>query len=112
MPGLILYSGALARVPWNGGLTWLHLQFLLGLRRLGWDVLFLDRIEREICVDRAGRPASFEESANLRYFLQVMKAFDLRESFSLSVGRREPTIGLTRREVLQRAASAELLLNV
>ncbi len=55
MAGLILYSGALAQVPRQGGLTWLHLQFLLGLRRLGWDVLFLDRLEPEMCVDATGR---------------------------------------------------------
>src|SRR5262245_5987843 len=108
MPGLILYSGALARVARNGGLTWLHLQFLLGLRRLGWEVLFLDRIEPEMCVDSAGRPASFEDSENLRYFLAVMKAFGLHESFSLSCHGCEQTVGLARREVLKRAAAADL----
>src|SRR5262245_33866494 len=109
MRGLILYSGALAQVPRQGGLTWLHLQFLLGLRRLGWDVLFLDRLEPEMCTDRAGLSAPFNESENLRYFLQVMKCFDLQESFSLSY--RDQTIGLARREVLQRATHAEMLLN-
>jgi hypothetical protein len=110
--GLILYSGALARVPRNGGLTWLHLQFLLGLRRLGWEVLFLDWIEPEMCVDSAGRPASFEDSENLRYFLAVMRAFGLHESFSLTCRGGAQTTGLARREVLERAARADILLNV
>ncbi len=88
MRGLILYSGSLAQVPRQGGLTWLHLQFLLGLRRLGWDVLFLDRLEPEMCVDGAGRPATVEESENLRYFLKVMREFGLAESFSLRCRQR------------------------
>ena len=110
--GLILYSGALAQVPRNGGLTWLHLQFLLGFRRLGWDVLFLDRLEPEMCVDQAGRPADLEGSENVRYFLEVMNAFDLRSSFSLVCNRGERTMGLARPDVLKRAAGAELFLNV
>jgi hypothetical protein len=110
--GLILYSGALAQVPRRGGLTWLHLQFILGLRRLGRDVLFLDRLEPEMSVDRTGRPAALEDSENLRYFLQVMNAFDLMGSFSLICDRGDETVGLTRREVLKRAAGADLLLNV
>ena len=110
--GLILYSGALAQVPRNGGLTWLHLQFLLGFRRLGWEVLFLDRLEPEMCVDRTGRPADLEGSENVRYFLDVMNAFELRSSFSLVCNRGERTIGLARAEVLKRAAGADLFLNV
>src|SRR5438093_8883980 len=82
--GLIVYSGALAQVPRQGGLTWLHLQFLLGLRRLGWDVLFLDRLSPEMCVDEVGQPARFEDSLNVRYFLRVMRDFGLGEAFSLS----------------------------
>ena len=54
MAGLILYTGSMAQVPRKRGLTWLHLQFMLGLRRLGWDVLFIDRLEPERYVDSAG----------------------------------------------------------
>jgi len=112
MSGLILYSGALAQVPRQGGLTWLHLQFLLGLRRLGWNVLFLDRLEPEMCVDNAGRLAAFEDSDNLRYFLTVMQAFGLADDFSLTCNRGDRTIGIPRQQVLERAGEAELVLNV
>jgi hypothetical protein len=112
MRGLVLYSGALAQVPRQGGLTWLHLQFLLGLRRLGWDVLFLDRLTPPMCADAAGGPARMEESLNLRYFLRVMEDFGLGGAFSLSLDRPDRVIGLSRREVLERAAHASLLLNV
>jgi hypothetical protein len=110
--GLVLYSGALAQLPRQGGLTWLHLQFLLGLRRLGWDVLFIDRLEPAMCVDEAGRPASLAESLNLRYFLEIMEEFGLADAFSLIYNRGERRIGLSRQEVLTRAAAADLLVNV
>jgi hypothetical protein len=112
MSGLIFYSGALAQVPHQGGLTWLHLQFLLGFRRLGWDVLFLDRLEPEMCVDRAGRPVAPEDSENLRYFLDVIRRFDLGDCFALFCDRGQRTVGLSRNQVLQHAARADLFLNV
>ena len=48
-------------------MAWFHLQLLLGLRRLGWDVLFLDRIDPAQCVNDI-RPAlcAPAESVNLR----------------------------------------------
>jgi hypothetical protein len=112
MHGLVLYSGALAQVPRQGGLTWLHLQFLLGLRRLGWEVLFLDRLLPAMCVDAAGSRVPLEESLNLRYFLRVMEDFGLGELFSLSCDRRDRVIGVSRKQVLGRAAEASLMLNV
>jgi len=131
MPGLILYSGALAQQPGQGGLTWLHLQFILGLRRLGWDVLFIDRLEPGMCIDEHGRPAGMEDSENVRYFLRVMRAFDIaptappsrligavgdretgHSSFSLICPAGQAICGATRGELLDRAQEATLLLNV
>jgi len=112
MRGLVLYSGALAQVPGNGGLTWLHLQFLLGLRRLGWDSLFIDRLEPEMCVDEAGRPVPAVDSVNRGYFRKVMQEFGLTEACSLIDHRGTCLFGLSREHVLERAAEADLLLNV
>src|SRR4051812_16162682 len=39
-------AGALANKPSNGGNAWTRLAWLLGLRRLGLDVSFVERIER------------------------------------------------------------------
>jgi hypothetical protein len=96
----------------QGGLTWLHVQLLLGFRRLGWDVLFIDRLEPDMCADESGRPAQFEESENVRYFLKVMRQFGLAESFSLIYDRGAKLVGLPREQLLERAANAEFLLNV
>ena len=52
----IVIAGSLAQRPHHGGHTWVFLQYLLGFRRLGWDVLFVDRLEPGMCVDAAGAP--------------------------------------------------------
>src|SRR3954471_11049420 len=79
----VIYSGSIAQPVGNGGLAWLHLQFILGLQKLGCDVLFVDRLEPSMCIDNAGDPTSFGNSANLRYFLDLMSEFGLTKCFSL-----------------------------
>src|SRR3954468_5532118 len=79
----VVYSGSLAQPAGNGGLTWLHLQFILGLQNLGCNVLFIDRLEPAMCTDDAGNPTSLDKSSNLRYFLSVMDQFGLSNNFSL-----------------------------
>jgi hypothetical protein len=108
----VIYSGSIAQPVGNGGLAWLHLQFILGLQKLGCDVLFVDRLEPSMCVDSAGDPASFDNSANLRYFLNVMSEFGLTKNFSLFFNGGEQVIGRSRADVLRHASSSDLLLNV
>src|SRR2546421_10656150 len=98
----LVYAGSLAQPACSGGLTWLHLQFLLGFRRLGWDVLFIDRLEPEMCIDETGRPAPLEESLNLHYFLNVMRDFDLHDDFHLLYNRGRHSLALRRTRVLER----------
>jgi hypothetical protein len=108
----VVIAGALAQRPGRGGHTWQFLQYALGYRALGWDVLFLDRLEPNMCVDRHGRPCPVESSFNLHYFLQVMKAFGLEGHFSLLLDGGSRTVGLSRSELLERVRGAAFLLNV
>jgi hypothetical protein len=108
----VVVAGSLAQKPCQGGHTWQFLQYLLGLKRLGWEVLFLDRLEPEMCVNDQGHPSSLEDSVNLRYFLHVLDRFGLAGSFSLIFNRGQRFVGLSRRQVLQRCRKATFLLNV
>src|SRR5207302_3452478 len=110
--GAIVVAGALAQKPRHGGHTWVFLQYLLGFKRLGWDVLFLDRLGPEMCVDAAGQPCAFERSYNARYFMNVMERFGLQDQCALLYKQGEQAIGLSRGQVLERARDAEFLLNV
>jgi len=109
---VILLAGALAQCPRRGGHTWVFLQYILGFRRLGWDVLFLDRLEPEQCVDERGEPCPVEDSVNWRYLRDTMRRFGLGGRFALLTDHGHRCLGLPRGEVLERAADAELLLNV
>ena len=104
----IVFAGSLAQRPGNGGHSWVLLQYLLGLRRLGFDVLFLDRIEPEMCVDGAGKSVPFESSVNRAYFDDVMRGFEIPHAL-LHAGE---LLGRDRREVDRFVAEAELLINV
>jgi hypothetical protein len=112
MPRRIVIAGSLGQRPGNGGHTWVFLQYLLGFRRLGFEVLFLDRIEPGMCTDRAGNAATLEESFNLAYFEQTMERFGLIESCALFHDAGRQSVGRSREEVLRFVDGSELLLNV
>lgn len=111
-PGIIVLAGSLAQKPGSGGHTWVFLQYILGFKRLGWDVLFLDELDPARCVDETGLVCPLDRSRNLRYFLAVMERFGLGDSFGLSYSGGERRIGAPRKEVMARARHSTLLLNV
>ena len=111
-PETAVIAGTVAQMRGHGGLTWVLLQYLLGFKRLGWDVLFLDRLDPEMCVDAAGQPCPLDQSINLDYLTRVMDRFGLGDSFSLSCGDQGSRAGLSREEVVARATHAPLILNV
>jgi hypothetical protein len=108
----IVIAGSLAQRPGRGGHTWVFLQYLLGFRKLGWDVLFVDRLEPDMCVDECGRPTTIDDSWNVRYLHEVMGRFGLECTFALVCGGTTRTIGLTRPALLERVRSSAALINV
>lgn len=103
MTGAVVVSGAVARRIDCGGHVWALLQWALGFRKLGWSVVFLDRLD----------PApGLRESREVECFLDAMRRFGLWESFSLDIGSDERPIGLSRAAVLERVNDADLLVNV
>ncbi len=111
MPAVVV-GGAVANKLLNGGEAWVRLSWLLGLARLGCDTYFVEQIHPSSCVDRDGRPAEFEDSANRRYFDAVMREFGLERSSALLLEGSEHTSGMAYDDLLELAASADLLINV
>jgi hypothetical protein len=111
MPAAIV-SGALANKPFNGGEAWVRLSWVLGLRRLGFDVCFVEELASEDCVDAGGAPAEFSASANRRHFDAVVADFGLGGSAGLLVDGGREFSGLGLAEIRERAAEADLLVNV
>lgn len=108
----IIVGGALANKWGNGGEAWVRLNWILGLKKLGFEVFFLEQIDAASCCDEHGRRAPFDESVNLRYFKQVVETFGLAETCGLIHENGERTFGLSRRRVLELAGDAAALVNI
>ena len=99
--GSILVGGAVAQKPGSGGHAWVFLQYLLGFQRLGFDVLFVDRLEADM------------DERGAAWLDDVMHAAGLADSYSLlRTGEVEPLAGRSRRDVVEFAQSADFFLNV
>src|SRR5437016_4429458 len=109
---IAIVSGALANKPANGGNAWTRLQWILGLRRLGFQVYFVEQIARETCVDRRGQVTSFENSRNCEYFRHVCRRFGLSESASLIYEEGEAVAGVSLAELATVAKQSDLLVNI
>jgi hypothetical protein len=88
------------------------LQYLLGFRDLGWDVVLLDRLEPEMCVDVSGEQCALDDSVNMSYVRDVLECFDLDESYALLYDQGRECLGMTRNELHDRVSRSALLLNV
>jgi hypothetical protein len=100
--GRIAIGGAVAQKPGNAGHTWQFLQYLLGFRRLGYDVLLVDSLA-------GGTPAA--TTAGLRWVDGVMREHGLERSWTVKLpGGGHAGVG--RRRTLELLAGCDLLLNV
>lgn len=108
----VVVSGAIANKPFKGGEAWVRLSWVLGLRKLGFDVYFVEHIARDGCVDAHGAVAAFENSLNLAYFKQVTELFGLSDTAALVYENGEQVHGLAYSELLEFAETAELLVNI
>jgi hypothetical protein len=106
----VAVGGALAQKARQGGLSWVFLQYLLGFRDLGYDVLFLDRLEPDMCIDANGARCGLEDSINLRYLEAVMERVGADYTLFYDGGRE--SAGVPRAEMLDRIQASLLFLNV
>lgn len=96
--GAIIIAGSLAQRLGYGGHAWVFLQYLLGFKRLGWEVLFLDELPGDA------------DPALVRSFAALMERHGFGAEFSLRHG--DLTHGVARGVVLARVKAADVFLNV
>ena len=109
----VMVGGAIAHHPLGGaGTTWLFLQYILGLRRLGIETYYVEHIDAANCIDADWKPASFAASENARYFRAVMEQFGFIEHASLFEWEGAGHVGLERRAVEQLAGDTDLFINL
>jgi hypothetical protein len=107
-----IVAGAVANKPLNGGEAWVRMSWALGLRRLGFEVFFLEALSAAACVDEEGRPTPFERSVNRVHFEAVMEEFSLRETSVLLDERGEARCGVSTQELAEVAAEADVLFDL
>jgi hypothetical protein len=101
MSGRIAICGAVAQKPNQAGHTWQFLQYLLGFRQLGWDVLLVDRLHGEVA---AADP-------RVEYLRTTMREAGLDGSWTLALDDGTHA-GLPRGRALRWIGEADLLLNL
>src|SRR5215208_2502641 len=105
----ILLSGMIAGVPHQGGATWAVLQYLLGFKRLGHDVHFVEPVE-EAALRPAGVPLA--RSDNDAYFRRVMAEFGMGRTSALLLAGTQRTVGLPYERLREIARRADVLVNI
>ncbi len=109
---IAIVSSVIANKYLNGGNAWVVLNWLLGLKRLGFDVYFVEQIERAQCVDAKGQETAFENSVNRAYFKQIVDEFGFAKSATLLYDNGAQALGLGYAELLELADAADLLINI
>ncbi len=108
----VVVAGAIANKLRNGGEAWVRLSWVEGLARLGCRVVFAEQIGSESCVGDDGEPAPFAESANRRYFIDVMESFGLLDRSTLICADTGESVGMGVAELSELASEADLLVNI
>lgn len=92
-----------------GGATWVVLQYLLGLRRLGQDVCFVEPVSA-----LALRPegTTLADSDNAAYFEEVVSEFGLRACSALLLEGSGETVGMPYARLRDLTRRADLLINM
>jgi hypothetical protein len=105
----IFVSGMIAADPRQGGATWAVLQYVLGLRDLGHDVVLVEPIAPGSIQPGS---ASLAASVNARYFQDVVSRFGLQGRAALLRQDTRESVGLSSPELRRAAADADLLINI
>jgi hypothetical protein len=105
----IVVSGMIAAVPFQGGATWAVLQYLLGLRRLGHDVFFVEQLDPGSLLPEG---ASLESSQNAAYLDRVAADYGLDGRTALLSPGSGETYGIDMPKLRALAKRSDVLLNI
>jgi hypothetical protein len=108
----IILGAVISLPPVSAGCAWNRLQYVLGLRQLGHDVIFVEEVRPEWCVDAAGHRCGYADSENRRGFMEIMRRFELVEHSCQIYNGGEATAGLSRDALAAFAGEADLLVDI
>jgi Glycosyl transferases group 1 len=108
----IIIGAVMSRSPLVAGSVWNRIHRLLGFRRLGHDVCFVEELTPERCIDARGQLTDFEHCVNREVFRGTLGRYDLLENACLLYNRGDSTFGLSRQSLATVCREADLLINM
>lgn len=113
MSKCIMISGAIAGHPLCGaGNAWAFLQYVLGFRKLGFDVYYVEQFNPDQAINDSWQRTDFNASANVRFFREVMTQFNLTDKSALLASEGAGSVGLPRAKIEEIAPDMDLLINL
>jgi hypothetical protein len=106
----ILLSATIANKPHNGGQSLIALQYVAGLKRLGFDVLLFEHLLPEACWNHHYNQCDFIDSVQYDYFVKIMKAFFLARHSSLLYSSGQQYWGASLDDIVRFAREADALI--
>ncbi|HYQ86846.1 MAG TPA: hypothetical protein VES59_06350 [Bacteroidota bacterium] len=112
----IIVTGLIGQHPRLGGVTWFHIQYMLGLARLGHDVYYLeDSGEWPYVLD--GGPSgddwvARDPAPNVEYLAAAMSRFGMENKWAYRYPLEPRWFGLSERKRQALIESADILINV
>jgi hypothetical protein len=104
-----IVAGAVAQRPGVGGHAWVFCNWVLGLKQLGYKVVFVDRLEPQMLADPRLPPS---HSAEWRWLTNVMAAVGMDGDVALLCDRGRQCLGMDKSELIRRCRDAVALFNV
>ena len=107
----ILVSGMIAGDPGQGGAAWAVLQYVLGFKRLGYKVHFVEplTLQKSAAVDSQ---QNWTTNPSANYFRRVVTDFDLVNDAALLLQGTHQTVGLDYDELCRRSRHTDVLINI
>jgi hypothetical protein len=108
----IMVGAVLSVPPFSAGMAWNWMHTVLGLRKLGHRVCYVEEVKPSWCVDAQGRRCGYEQSVNREWFRATMARFGLTHVACQVYDSGKATTGLPFRQLLREAAETDLLINM
>jgi hypothetical protein len=109
---LAVVSGAIANKPFNGGEAWVRLSWVLGLKRLGYKVVFIEQLNTENCANERSTEENGQLARVIDYFRHTLSMFELDRSAALVDCNGEVLWGISKAELQSISRTASLLINI
>ena len=108
----IVVLGYIVRGP-LGGMCWHYLQYLVGFRQLGHEVLFLeDSDDYPSCYDPSAHITGTDPSYGVEFISDLFKKYELQNNWAYYDEHGDRWIGLSKNEVTEFCKTADIVLNI